>query len=98
MTYRTGNTIPNTLYEDDVFIGSTVTGHKAKCLVEAANGNQAKLELLQAVADVAVGVLSTVHEGFREDIDFNVLWDALVAAGLYPPDDDPAAAIPDGGE
>jgi hypothetical protein len=52
-----------------------------------------RVEKLESVAAQAVTVLRTAHEDFRENIDFNPLWDVLVAAGLYEPDD-----APDGGE
>lgn len=51
----------------------------------------ARIDKLQAVADRAVEVMDTVHDGYREEIDFMGLWESLVAAGLMPPDE-----VPDG--
>jgi hypothetical protein len=45
-----------------------------------------EVERLQRVAVAARDVLTTVHEGFREDIDFVPLWRALIEAGLMPVD------------
>lgn len=49
----------------------------------------ARIDKLQAVADRAVEVMGTVHNGYREEIDFMGLWESLVAADLMPPDEGP---------
>jgi hypothetical protein len=61
MTYRQGRRNPNAIYEgegpeptdDDVFIGSTTTGHKAQCLVAAANRGLEAQRLMRAARSVA---------------------------------------------
>lgn len=50
------------------------------------DGREAEVERLGRVAIAARDVLTTVHDGFREDIDFIPLWRALIEAGLMPVD------------
>lgn len=54
--------------------------------VEQQRWLEAEVARLERVAVAARDVLTTVHDGFREDVNFVPLWRALIEAGLMPVD------------
>lgn len=72
VTYRTGRTVPNTLYDGGVFIGSAITGHKAQQLVEAAN----------LCENITTALAHHLDSGTDPCQDRGVEWPCDVAAAL----------------
>jgi hypothetical protein len=72
--YRTGRTVPNTLYDGDVFIGSAITGHKAAQLVEAANGGLKAAPLLAAWDDFDLTDYAEDSEAIAALVDLVEPW------------------------